>query len=150
MAHFHKSHVSVFVARGMLTRGRSPNTESIKTRHTAPAGSTATSINAERRSENFMRRRRGNVLSSEERLMKESVCVCVCLKCVCILHFLKSDHMPSRGRANGFSPNLHRAVFAYRAVYTHAHAHQVLWGKSSRTPGVRVRAAVAVSMETAT
>lgn len=30
MAHFHKSHVSVFVARGTLTRGRSPNTERIK------------------------------------------------------------------------------------------------------------------------
>lgn len=39
MAHFHKSHVSMFVARGTLTRGRSPNTEHIKPLKTLPTHS---------------------------------------------------------------------------------------------------------------
>ena len=50
MAHFRKSHVSVFVARRTLTRGRSPNTESIKRKPENTLDtlySTATSINAE-------------------------------------------------------------------------------------------------------
>lgn len=102
MAHFHKSHVSVFVGRPTLTRDCSPNTTCIKPckhfRRAAPTGSTAASINAKRRSENFVWRQWRNVLPSEESCWMKAR---VHLKCVFVVYFLIQDHMHSRGRPEG-------------------------------------------------
>lgn len=150
MTYFHKSHVSVFVARGTLTRGRSPNTECIKPPGNTPdtqrqTDSTATSINAERRSENFVQWRQGNILSSEEYWWKKT---CVCVFEVCLYPPLSQDR-PHIEQREGQWVQLDLCFRLLCSVCTHT-CTQVLWGKSSRTPWARVRVAVVVSMETAT
>lgn len=106
MAHFHKSHVSVFVARATLTRGRSPNTEPMKSSQHAATEQLYGHIH--QRAEEvgkFHVETARKCFVIWRAPMKEKVCVCVCLMCVCVLHFLKMDHMPSWRRANGFRPN---------------------------------------------
>lgn len=67
-AHFHKSHVGVFVARATLTRGHSPNTEPMSQSRQAATERLYGRIHQHQEEVGkFMWRRRGNVLSSEER-----------------------------------------------------------------------------------
>lgn len=123
MAHFHKSHVSVFVARGTLTRGHSPNTEHIKTLKTLPKHSADRLYGHihQRREEvgkfHVETARKCFVISRA--LLKESVCVfevCLCP------HFLKSDHMLSRREGRWVQPRSWPvSVCLPCSVHTHAH-----------------------------
>lgn len=154
MAHFHKSHVSVFVARGTLTRGHSPNTERIKTLKTLPTHSTDRFYgHIHQRGEEvgkFHVETARKCFVIWRALMKESACVFEV--CLCPPLSQVGPHAEAEGGPAG-SARICTSVCLLTLQCTHTRTQactQVLWGKSSHTLRVRVRAAVVVSMETAT
>lgn len=152
MAHFHKSHVSVFAARETLTRGCSPNRVHKKPENTsdtqrwpAPPPHLSTQRAGRKISCGDSRGMFCHLKSTFER----KVCVCVCVQRVCVIDFLTLDHMHSSER-EGLRVQLKSAPLSLFIVSSTHTCPQESWGKSWPITRATARATAIVSMEMAT